>query len=198
MLTFVPHKITEDYKKVEFYRVDKELLDNELYKNLSPTAILLYSLLCDRLSLSYNNETFGNISKKKKHFYDDNGNVYVIFTRIDLEEKLHIGKSAISSAFEQLKIANLIQEKKQGKNQPNKIYVGKILSEIRGNFVTMKSENQTSEGQIFNSHEVRKSDRNKNNILKQNNNYDSNFQKCNYQGRDYSNFDWSKLYANFN
>ena len=198
MLTFVPHKITEDYKKVEFYRVDKELLDNELYKNLSPTAILLYSLLCDRLSLSYNNESFCNISKKKKHYYDDNGNVYVIFTRIDLEEKLHIGKSAISSAFEQLKIANLIQEKKQGKNQPNKIYVGKILSELSENFVTVKSENQTSEGQIINSRDVRKSDGNKNNIFKQNNSYNSNFQKCNYQGRDYSNFNWSKLYANFN
>ena len=198
MLTFVPHKITENYKKVEFYRVDKELLDNELYKNLSPTAILLYSLLCDRLSLSYNNETFGNISKKKKHYYDDNENVYVIFTRIDLEEKLHIGKSAISSAFEQLKIANLIQEKKQGKNQPNKIYVGKILSELSENFVTVKSENQTSEGQIINSRDVRKSDGNKNNIFKQNNSYNSNFQKCNYQGRDYSNFNWSKLYANFN
>ena len=198
MLTFVPHKITEDYKKVEFYRVDKELLDNELYKNLSPTAILLYSLLCDRLSLSYNNKTFCNISKKKKHYYDDNGNVYVIFTRIDLEEKLHIGKSAISSAFEQLKIANLIQEKKQGKNQPNKIYVGKILSELSENFVTVKSENQTSEGQIINPRDVRKSDGNKNNIFKQNNKYNSNFQKCNYQGRDYSNFDWSKLYANFN
>lgn len=53
MLTFVPHKINEDNKKVEFYRVNKELCDNELYKDLNPTAILLYSLLCDRLSVSY-------------------------------------------------------------------------------------------------------------------------------------------------
>ncbi len=70
MLTFVPHKINEDYKKVEFYRVSKELCDNELYKDLSPTAILLYSLLCDRLSVTYANENRNDISKKKKHYYE--------------------------------------------------------------------------------------------------------------------------------
>ena len=57
--------------------------------------------------------------------------MYVIFTRMDLEEKLHVGKSAISSAFEQLNKANLIKEKRQGKNKPNRIYVGKTISEIK-------------------------------------------------------------------
>lgn len=41
MLTFVPHKINETYNKVEFYRVNKEHCNNEVYKDLSPTAILL-------------------------------------------------------------------------------------------------------------------------------------------------------------
>ena len=90
MLTFVPHKMSEDYKKVEFYRVNKELCDNELYKDLSPTALLLYTLLCDRLSMSYSNIK-NNISKKF-NYYDDEKNVFVIFTRIDLEKKLHVGK----------------------------------------------------------------------------------------------------------
>ena len=98
MLTFVPHKIKEDYRKVEFFRVNKELCNNEIYKDLSPTAILLYSLLCDRLALTYANENTNNIHKK--HYYDEEENVYVIFTRIDLEEKLHVGKSAISSALQ--------------------------------------------------------------------------------------------------
>lgn len=34
----------------------------------------------------------------------------MIFTRIDLEEKLHAGKSAVSSAFKALNKANLIRE----------------------------------------------------------------------------------------
>lgn len=187
MLTFVPHKINEDYKKVEFYRVNKELCDNELYKDLNPTAILLYSLLCDRLSLTYINELKNNISKKKMHYYDEDKNVYVIFTRIDLEEKLHVGKSAIASAFEQLKKANLIQEKKQGKNKPNRIYVGKTISEVKEKFINMKSENQNSGNPIFNTLEVRKLKANK-----LNNKYNFN----NYHGRDYSTMDWSNLYAN--
>ncbi len=51
MLTFVPHKIKEDYRKVEFFQVNKELCNNEIYKDLSPTAILLYSLFCDEVQL---------------------------------------------------------------------------------------------------------------------------------------------------
>lgn len=94
MLTFVPHKINEDYKKVEFYRVNKELLNCEEYRGLSPTAILLYSLLCDRLSLSYNNELNNNAFQNKNHYYDENKNMYVIFTRMNLDGKLHVGKTS--------------------------------------------------------------------------------------------------------
>ena len=195
MLTFVPHKIKEDYKKVEFYRVNKELCNNEIYKDLSPTAILLYSLLCDRLSLTYTNELTNNIPKGKKHYYDEDENMYVIFTRIDLEEKLHVGKSAISSAFEQLNKANLIREKRQGKNKPNRIYVGKTVSEIKEECITVKSENQTSGSPFSNYQEVRKSDTNKNNRLNSKNKYNTFY---NYEGRDYSDMDWSKLYANNN
>lgn len=100
---------------------------------------------------------------------------------------------AISSAFKQLKEANLIREKKQGRNKPNKIYIGKTISEINENFIDWKSENQTSGSQIFNSPDMRKSDANKNNIL----NYKSkknNF--SNYTPRDYSDFDWDSLYEN--
>lgn len=187
MLTFVPHKINEDYKKVEFYRVNKELCDNELYNDLNPTAILLYSLLCDRLSITYTNENKNDISKKKKHHYDKDENIYVIFTRIDLEEKLHVGKSAISSTFRALNKANLIREIRQGRNKPNRIYVGKTISEVKEKFINMKSENQNSGNPIFNTLEVRKLKANK-----LNNKYNSN----NYYSRDYSTIDWSKLYAN--
>ena len=195
MLTFVPHKIKEDYRKVEFFRVNKELCNNEIYKDLSPTAILLYSLLCDRLLLTYTNELTNNIPKGKKYYYDEDENMYVIFTRIDLKEKLHVGKSAISSAFEQLNKANLIREKIQGKNKPNRIYVGKTISEIKEEFINVKSENQTSGSPFFSYQDVRKSDTNKNNRLNSKNKYNT-FYNC--KGRDYSDMAWSKLYANNN
>ena len=190
MLTFVPHKISEEYKKVEFYRVNKDLCDNELYKDLKPTSILLYALLCDRLSMSYANEN--NISKSKFHYYDEDENVFVIFTRIDLEKKLHIGKQSLCSAFKELVKANLIKEIRQGKNKPNKIYVGKTISEINNEFVNWNVEKQTSVVPISNCPEVLKTDTNKNNIFIKKNNY------LNYQGRDYSDMDWNKLYANYN
>ena len=188
MLTFIPHKVNEEYKKVEFYRINKELCLNEEYKDLSPTAILLYSVLCDRLSLTYSNK----ISRLKESYSDEEENVFIIFTRIDLEKILHVGKASISSAFKQLKIVGLIKEKKQGRNKPNKIYVGKTISEIKGNFINWKSENQTSRDMKNEYQEVRKSDTNKNNIINLKN---KNKSFLNYEQRDYSNMDWSKLYA---
>jgi DNA-binding transcriptional ArsR family regulator len=194
MLTFVPHKINEVYNKVEFYRVNKELCDDEIYKDLSPTAIVLYSLLCHRLSISYANE-LENTTENKKHYYDDNGNIYVIFTRMDLEKKLHVKKSAVRSAFKELYEANLIQEERQGRNKPNKIYVGKTIAEINKKFINWKSENQTSGDTNFKPQESRKSDANKNNILNLNN---KNKKFLNYEQRDYSDIDLSSLYANSN
>ena len=42
--------------------------------------------------MSYANENKSNISKNKFDYYDEDENVFVIFTKIDLEKKLHIGK----------------------------------------------------------------------------------------------------------
>ena len=194
MLTFVPHKIKEDYKKVEFYRVNKELCESKVYSKLSPTAILLYSLLCDRLSLAYSNANDDKISKINK-YCDEDGNMYVIFTRIGLQEKLHVGKSAIASAFKQLENANLIKEKFQGRNRPNKIYVGKTFAEISGEFIKATSENQLSGDANSSTPEVRKSDANKNSILNYENKKKSS---ANFEQRDWSGYDWDSLYTNKN
>ena len=191
MLNFVPHKFNENYNKVKFYRVNKELCESKVYSKLSPTAILLYSLLCDRLSLAYSNAKDEKISKNNK-YCDEDGNMYVIFTRIGLQEKLHVGKSAIASAFKQLENANLIKEKFQGRNRPNKIYVGKTFAEISGEFIKATSENLSSGDSNFSSPDVRKSDAN-NNILNYKNKKKS---FSNFEQRDLSGYDWDSLYTN--
>ena len=191
MLNFVPHKFNENYNKVKFYRVNKELCESKVYRKLSPTAILLYSLLCDRLSLAYSNAYDEKISKNNK-YCDEDGNMYVIFTRIGLQEKLHVGKSAIASAFKQLENANLIKEKFQGRNRPNKIYVGKTFAEISGEFIKATSENLSSGDSNFSSPDVRKSDAN-NNILNYKNKKKS---FSNFEQRDLSGYDWDSFYAN--
>ena len=192
MLNFVHHKINETYNKVEFYRVNKELCNNKAYKALSPTAILLYSLLCDRLSLAYSNANNNKISKKN-NYCDEDGNMFVIFTRIGLQEKLHVGKSAIASAFNQLREANLIKEKFQGRNRPNKIYVGKTMAEIYEKFIKAQSENQSSGDTNSSTPDIRKSDVNKNSIL----NYENKKKSfANFEQRDFSGYDWDSFYAN--
>lgn len=130
---------------------------------------------------------------KNNKYCDEDGNMYVIFTRIGLQEKLHVGKSAIASAFEQLKNTNLIKEKFQGRNRPNKIYVGKTFAEISGEFIKATSENQSSEDSNLSTPDVRKSDANKNSIL----NYENKKKSfANFEQRDFSGYDWDSLYTN--
>ena len=75
------------------------------------------------------------------------------------------------SAFKELVKANLIKEIRQGKNKPNKIYVGKTISEINNEFVNWKVEKQTSRVPISSCPEVLKTDTNKNNIFIKKNSY---------------------------
>ena len=57
---FINQKEIYQYK---FYMIPKELFVNERYTSLSPTAILLYGILLDRLTLSI-----------KNNWIDKNGN----------------------------------------------------------------------------------------------------------------------------
>lgn len=61
-----------------FYQIPKELFTNEYYKGkLSSDVILLYALLLDRLSVS-----------RKRGWIDENGHIFLIFTRKHAEEML--------------------------------------------------------------------------------------------------------------
>ena len=121
MYEFTPFKKSDKLQFSSFIQFPRELLKREEYKILNPNAMLLFSVLADRLDLS-----FKQIDKNSKvKFYDDKGNMYVIFKRDEIQEKLHLKRSALDTALNLLKDCNLIQEKKQGKNLPNIIYVGK-------------------------------------------------------------------------
>lgn len=62
-----------------YYQIPQELFVNTLYKdNLNSDSKLLYGFLLDRLSLS-----------QKNKWYDKDYNVYLIFTREEVGEKLN-------------------------------------------------------------------------------------------------------------
>ena len=88
---------------------------------------------------------------------------------------------------------NYNKVKFQGRNRPNKIYVGKTFAEISGEFIKSTSENQSSGDLNFDAPDVRKSDANKNSIL----NYENKKKSfSNFEQRDFSDYDWDSMYAN--
>ena len=111
-----------DYYKInetmdnQFYQLPKSLFFNTLYKDkIELPGKNLYSFLLDRLSLSI-----------KNNWCDEDGKVYLIFTRKTAQQILGVSDKTITKAFKQLEECNLIREKRQCNNRPNKIYIGKI------------------------------------------------------------------------
>lgn len=196
MYEFTPFKKTDKLSFESFMKFPRELLTNEEYKTLSPNAMLLYSVLTDRLDLSFKQIT----ENRRIQFYDAKGDMYVIFKRDEIQERLHIKRSALDNAILQLKECNLIKEKKQGKNLPNIIYLGKTIDMIENSKLEEfgTAENHQSGVYKINSPDCTKStvQNNKNNKYI-NNNYNS-YQNKNqkYQGRTYPPGFLDKLYAN--
>lgn len=93
-----------------------ELFFNKNYRDkLNSDSKILYGFLLNRLTLS-----------AKNNWIDENGNVFLIFTRKEVQERLDLSDKTVTKAFKQLKDCKLIHEKRQGANKPNLIYVGKI------------------------------------------------------------------------
>ena len=196
MKEFTPFKKTDKLLFESFIQFPRELLNREEYKVLSPNAMLLYTILTDRLGLSFKQIE----SNKKIQFYDAKGNMYVIFKREEIQEKLHIGRSALDTAVLQLKECNLIKETKQGKNMPNIIYLGKTIGMIENEKIEdiKSAQNKHSGVQEINTHECINSTvhNNKNNKYINNNYKDYQGKKSGYQGRTYPPGYLDKLYAN--
>ena len=114
-MDFIPYKSNETLEH-KYYQIPQELFVNEKYKNkLNSDSKILYAFLFDRLSLS-----------QKNHWIDEDNNVYLIFTREEVQEKLNLSDKTVTKSFKILMEVNLVQEKRQGLGKPNLIYVGKI------------------------------------------------------------------------
>lgn len=120
-----------------------ELFFNKNYKGkIKSAGKLLYGFLLNRLSLS-----------AKNNWVDENGDIFLIFTRKEVQERLDLSDKTVTKAFKQLKDCKLIHEKRQGANKPNLIYVGKIdhdedlIKLIRKNYESriVKSTTQDTE-----------------------------------------------------
>jgi len=110
----------------KYYQVPKELYTSPRYKTvINNDAKMLYALLLDRMELSRTNG-----------WIEDDGTIFLIFKREDLADMLGICVTTVWRAIKQLKEVGLIEEKRQGLNRPNLIYIGKIDYSVPNEEVT--------------------------------------------------------------
>ena len=96
----------------QYYKFPKSFIFNPKYAKLPSTAMIIYAMLRDRLSLSLQNG-----------YWDEDGRAFVYFTQDELAALFHVTRQAISKSLKALKNVGLIETKRQGLTKPNKIYV---------------------------------------------------------------------------
>lgn len=180
-MEFIPYKANECFEHL-YYQIPMELFFNKKYKdNLNSDSKILYGFLLNRLTLS-----------AKNNWVDEEGNVFLIFTRKEVQELLGLSDKTVTKAFKQLKDCKLIYEKRQGANKPNLIYVGKI--EHDENLIKVIRKNYESRIVKSTTHDTENLRPNYNNNNYNNKEKKNNFQ--NYPQRHYDDLDF--LYANYN
>ena len=186
----------EESESSRFIMIPKQFYNCPFYKHfLTATTRELYAWLVDRMSLSERTTKEGN-----KSFVDENGYIYLVFTRAEIMETLNISKQTCSNAFKILNDLGLIYEKRQGQGKTNLIYIGKLKymnekeathmiklvekqviisqSEKSKNYTSKKSKNHTSRSLEIKLLEVQKLDGNyTNNTNTDNTNTDTSSSK---------------------
>jgi len=103
-----------------FYQMPRFLTAGEFAGGkMSNNARILYTLLLDRHRISV-----------KNGWFDENGEVYIYFKREEMEAQLGLSERTVAKIVLELKTLFLVEEKQQGLNKPNKIY---LLSPAIGN-----------------------------------------------------------------
>lgn len=165
------YKINETLQHL-YYQMPQELFENEKYKYLSIEAKLIYSFLLNRMNLS-----------KINHWINNAGEIYLIYTRKEIQSKLNLSDKPVTRAFKELREYNLIKEEKQGFGKPNLIYIGKIehddlkINNIKENNYLeadyIRLDNQKKEDCRIEENTINDTENlrtNKKEIIKQNNN----------------------------
>lgn len=183
-MDFIPYKANEYLENV-YYQIPKELFINPYYKDLNSDSKLLYSLLLDRLSISM-----------KNNWIDEEGNIFLIFSRKEAQEKLNLSDKTVTKAFRQLSNVKLIYEKRQGFRKNNIIYVGKINHISNANIINRKNYDSRSVKNTNKETENLRLNNNKYNKNNYNNNSDRKKYFLNYEQRKYLPEELNKLYCN--
>lgn len=116
--------IFDYYRGVEaeqysFYRIPKMLFTDTIFQDLSCEAKVLYGLMLDRMSLSL-----------KNHWMDEEERVYIIFTVNNICDLMNCGTQKAVRLLKELDVKTgigLIEKKRLGLGKPNVIYVKNFM-----------------------------------------------------------------------
>ena len=110
----------DESNQFSFYRIPRQLVTGDRFKQLSTDAKLLYGLLLDRMGLS-----------AKNGWYDNQGRVFIYYTLDEIQEDLNCGHEKAVKLLAELdtgKGFGLIERIKQGQGRPTKIFVKKFIT----------------------------------------------------------------------
>ncbi len=110
----------DESNQFSFYRIPRQLVTGERFKQLSTDAKLLYGLLLGRMGLS-----------AKNGWYDGAGRVYIYYTLEEIQNDLRCahGKAVkLLAELDKGKGFSLIERVKQGQGRPTKIYVKRFTT----------------------------------------------------------------------
>lgn len=111
----------DESEQFSYFRIPRQLITGESFKNLSTDAKLLYGLLLDRMGLS-----------AKNGWYDRLGRVYIYYTLDEIQEDLSCGHNKAVRLLAELdtgKGCGLIERVKQGQGRPTIIYVKRFTTQ---------------------------------------------------------------------
>ncbi|MGL4690334.1 MAG: replication initiator protein A [Leuconostoc mesenteroides] len=108
-------KLNQVVTSERFIMFSKALIEDDYYKKMKPESKLTYSLLRNRFNLSISNE-----------WINSKGDVYLYYPNEKLAEDLNVGKDKVIRIKKELHEFGLLEEERQGFNNPNRIYVGNL------------------------------------------------------------------------
>ena len=136
---------------VQFYHLQfpRWLLEDRRYMPLGMEAKFVYMLLFNRFQLS-----------KHNGWINGEGEVYVIYTRRELAEKLGVNEKRVSAAMNELKAYQLIWEKRCGRGFANQIYLASVevsetdaVESFGGPLDPLPEESRTAELEVLDDEE---------------------------------------------
>ena len=115
--------VTFDYK---FYRIPKRFFKEDMFRDMTNAAKVLYGILLDRKCLSDSN---GDAWR------DEYGITYIIFTIEEIMNLMNLGNKKVNKMVKELEEHGLIYRRHQGLGRPNKIYVYDLLKADNSNWL---------------------------------------------------------------